>query len=130
MDLRVLDRRSPSHQWDKRGHSLFLHPPVWVRGTSISPRVLYEHLPLHRQARGVRAWVEAEDRAHRLGHQGFRDVSTPSCHRLSQQISQLYRVCFCYLAYGQRYYLTRVHRIHSSLHQFGGAIVCEFSHRD
>ena len=41
----------PSHQWDRRGHSLFLHPPVWVRGTSISPRVLYEHLPPHRQAR-------------------------------------------------------------------------------
>ena len=25
----------------------------------------------------------------------------PSHHRLSQQISQSYRVCFCYLAYGQ-----------------------------
>ena len=40
----------------------------------MGPRVLYEHLSPHRQARGVRAWVEAEDRAHRLGHQGFRDV--------------------------------------------------------
>ena len=117
MDLRVLDRRILSHQWNRRGHSLFLHPLVWVRGTSMGPRVLCEHLTPHRQARGVRAWVEVEDRAHRLGHQGFRDVSTPSRHRLSQQISQLYRVCFCYLAYGQGYYLTRVHRIHSSLHQ-------------
>ena len=59
-------------------------PPVWVRGTSISPRVLYEHLLPHRQARGVKAWVKALDRAHRLGHQGFRDVSMPSYHRLSQ----------------------------------------------
>ena len=32
-------------------------------------------------------------------------MSTPSHHRLSQQISQLYRVCFCYLAYGQECYL-------------------------
>ena len=117
MDLRALDRRSPSHQWDKRGHGLFLHPPVWVRGTSISPKMLYEHLPPHRQARGVRAWVKPEDRAYRLRHQGFRDVSTPSRHRLSHKISQLYSICFCYLAYAQGYYLTRVHRIHSSLHQ-------------
>ena len=44
----------------------------------MGPKVLYEHLPPPRQARGVRAWVEAEDRAHRLGRQGFRDVSTPT----------------------------------------------------
>ena len=37
-------------------------------------------------------WVEAEDEAHRQGHLGFRGVSTPSHHRLSQQISQSYRV--------------------------------------
>ena len=32
-------------------------------------------------------------------------MSTPSYHRLSQQISQLYRVCLCYLAYELEYYL-------------------------
>ena len=44
--------------------------------------------------REARVWVEAEDEAHRQGHQGFRGVSTPSHCRLSQQISQLYRVRF------------------------------------
>ena len=48
----------------------------------------------------ARVWVEAEDEAHRQGHQGSKGVSTPSHRRLSQQISQLYRVWFCYLAYG------------------------------
>ena len=72
------------------------------------------HLPLHRQAR---LWVEAEDKAHRQGRQGFRGVSKPSHHRLSQQINQLYRVHFFYLAFGQEFYLILVHRIHSLLHQ-------------
>ena len=71
---------------------MFLHTLVWVRGASLSLRELHEHLPLHRQAREARLWVEAEDKAHRQGRQGFRGVSTPSHHRLSQQISQSYRV--------------------------------------
>ena len=82
----------------------------------MSPRVLHKHLLPHRQAREAKAWVRAEDRAHRSGHQGFRGVSTTSYHRLSQQISQLYKVCFYYPAYGQGYYLILVHRIHSSMH--------------
>ena len=119
-DPKISGQRSPSHQWDRREHSLFLHPLVRVRGTNISPRVLYEHLLLHRQSREAKAWVGAEDRAHRPGHQGFKDVSTLSHHRLGQQINQLYKVCFCYLAYGQGYYLILVHCIHSSMHH-----VCE-----
>ena len=35
-------------QWDRRIHSLFLHTPVWVKGTSFSRRVLYKHLRQHR----------------------------------------------------------------------------------
>ena len=66
--------------------------------------------------REARVWVEAEDEAHRQGHQGSRGVSTPSHHRLSQQINQLYRVHFCYLAYGLECYLILVLRIHSLLH--------------
>ena len=61
--------------------------------------------------------VEAEDEAHRQGRQEFRGMSTPSHRRLSQWISQLYRVRFCYLAYGQECYLILVLRIHLSLHQ-------------
>ena len=71
----------------------------------------------HRQAREARIWVEAEDEAHKQGHQGSRGVSTPSHRRLSQQISQLYRVRFCYLAYGLECYLILVLHIHSLLHQ-------------
>ena len=81
-----------------------------------SPRVLHERLPLPRQAKGARVWAEVEDMAHRLGHQGPRGVSNPSYHRPRLQISQLYRVWFCYLAYEQAYHLILVHRIHSSLH--------------
>ena len=51
------------------------------------------------------------------GTSGFRGVSTLSHRRMSQQISQLYRVRFCYLAYGQECYLILVLRIHSLLHQ-------------
>ena len=75
------------------------------------------HFPLHRQARDSRLWAKAEDEAHRQGRQGFRGVSTPSHHRLSQQISQSYRVRFCYLTYGQKCYLILVLRIHSLLYQ-------------
>ena len=46
-----------------------------------------------------------------------RGLSTPSHHQLSQQISQLYRVHFCYIAYGQECYLILVRCIHLSLHQ-------------
>ena len=83
-DPMAMGNLSPSHQWDRRGHSLFLHTLVLVRGISTNPRVLHRHLPLHRQVRGARVWVEAEDRAHKLGHQGPRGLSTPSYHRLSQ----------------------------------------------
>ena len=112
----VLGQCSPSHPWDRRGHSLFLHPPVWVKETSISPKVLHKHLLLYRHAREARVWVGTPDRAHGPGHQGFRGMSTPSYHRLNLQISKLYRVCFCYLAYRLEYYLILVHHIHSSLH--------------
>ena len=60
-DPRVSGQRSPSQQWDRRGYSIFLHTLVWVRGASFSPRVLHRHILLHRQARGARLWVEAED---------------------------------------------------------------------
>ena len=84
---------------------------------SFNFRELHGHLTFHRQAREARVWVEAEGEAHRQGHQGFRGLSTPSHCRLSKQIIQLYRVRFCYLAYGQECYLILVHRILSSLHQ-------------
>ena len=73
--------------------------------------------PVHRQAREARLWAEAEDEAHKQGHQEFRGVSTPSQHRQSQQINQSYRVRFCYLAYGQECYLILVLCIHSLLHR-------------
>ena len=82
-DPRVSEQRSPSQLWDRSGYSLFLHPLVWVRGASISPKELHRRIPLHRQVRGARLWAEAEDEAHRQGRQGFRGVSTPSHHRLS-----------------------------------------------
>ena len=116
-DPKVSVQRSPSQRWDRRGYSIFLHLPVQAKGASISFRELHGHLPLHRQAREARLWAEAEDEAHRQGHQGFRGVSTPSHHQLSHQISQSYRVCFFYLAYGQECYLILVLRIHSLLHQ-------------
>ena len=75
------------------------------------------HLTFHRQAREARVWVEAEDEAHRQGHQGSRGVSTLSHRKLSQQISQLCRVHFYDLAYGQECYLIQVRRIYSLLHQ-------------
>ena len=116
-DPRVSRQHSPSQRWDRRGYSIFLHSPIQARGASISFRELHGHLPLHRQAREARLLAEAEDEVHWQGHQGFRGVSTPSHHRLSQRISQLYRVRFCYLAYGQECYLILVLRIHSLLHQ-------------
>ena len=96
---------------------MFLHSPVQARRASISFRGLHGHLPLHRQVGEARLWAEAEDEAHRQGRQGFRGVSMPSHHRLSKQISQLYRVRSCYLAYGQECYLILVRHIHSLLHQ-------------
>ena len=74
-------------------------------------------LGVTQQARESRLGAEVEDEAHRQGHQGFRGVSTPLYRWLSQQISQLYRVRFCYLAYGQECYLILVRHIHSSLYQ-------------
>ena len=96
---------------------MFLHSAVQAREASLNFRELHEHLIFHKQAREARVWVEAEDEAHRHGHQGSRGVSTPSHRRLSQQINQLYRVRFCYLAYGQECYLILVRHIHSLLHQ-------------
>ena len=96
---------------------MFLHSAVQAREASLSFRELHGHLTFHRQAREARVWVEVEDEAYRQGHQGSRGVSTPSRCRLIQQISQLYRVRFCYLAYGQECYLILVRRIHSLLNQ-------------
>ena len=79
--------------------------------------VPHGHLPLHRQAREARLGAETEDEAHMQGRQGFRGVFMPLYHWLSQRISQLYRVRFCYLTYGQECYLILVLRIHSLLHQ-------------
>ena len=90
---------------------------VQAKGASLSFKELHGHLPFHRQAREAIVWVEANDETHRQGHQGSKGVSTLSHRRLSQHISQLYRVRFCYLAYGQECYLILVLRIHSSLHQ-------------
>ena len=97
---------------------MFLHSAVQAREANLSFRELHGHLTFHRQAREARVWVEGEDETHRQGNQGSRGVSTPSHRRLSQQISQLYRVRFCYLAYGQKSYLILVLHIHSSLHQW------------
>ena len=96
---------------------MFLHSTVQAREAILSFRELHGHPIYHRQAPEARVWVEAEDEAHRQGHQGFRVVSTPSHRRLSPQISQLFRVRFCYLAYGLECYLILVLRIHSLLHQ-------------
>ena len=96
--------------------TVFLLTPVRAKRTNISPRVLHKRLQLHSKAREAKVWVEVEDRAHMLGLQRSKGVSTQLYHLLSQRISQLYRVCFCYHAYGQGYYLILVHHIHSSLH--------------
>ena len=96
---------------------MFLHSTVHARGASLSFRELHGHPTFHKQAREARVWVEAEDEAHRQGHQGSKGVSTPSHRKLSHQISQLYRVRFYYLAYGLECYLIPMLRIHSLLHQ-------------
>ena len=80
---------------------MFLHTPVQARGASFSFRELHGHLPLHRKAREARLRAKVEGEAHRQERQRFRGVSTPSLHQLSQWISQLYRVRFCYLAMGK-----------------------------
>ena len=83
-----------------------------------------EPVPVPRCCTGTFRYLDRPERpkhglrqSHRQGRQGFRGVSTPSYLRLSQQISQPYRVCLCYLTYEQGYYLSLVHSIHSSLHQ-------------
>ena len=96
---------------------MFLYSLVQIRGASFSFRELHGHLPFHRQVREAMLGAEAEDEVHRKVRQEFRGVSTPSHSRLSQQISQLYRVRFFYLAYGQECYLILVLHIHSLLHQ-------------
>ena len=102
-DPKVMGHHSPSHQWGMHRGSLFLLTLPWAREDSISlsPKVLHKHLLFHRQAKEARVWVEVEDRAHRPGLQGLRGVSTPLHHKLSLLSSQLYRVCFFYLAFGQ-----------------------------
>ena len=102
---------SPSHKWDVRRLSLFLPTPLWAKEASISPKALHKQLLLHNQARWARAWIEVNARAHKLGLQGPRDVSTSLHHRLSLQISRSFRVHFYSLAYGQEYYLILVHLI-------------------
>ena len=47
-----------------------------ARGTSVNPRVLYQRVLWHRQAREARAWVEVGDRAHRSRLQRPKGVST------------------------------------------------------
>ena len=96
---------------------MFLHSAVQAREANLTFRELRGHLTFHRQTLEARVWVEVEDEAHRQGHQGFRGLSMPSHRKLSQQISQLYRVGFCYLAYGQECYLILVRCILSLLHQ-------------
>ena len=93
-DSRVVGHHSPSHQWDAHRHRLFLLSLVWVRGNSISRRVLHKHLLQHRQAREARVWVDVGDKAHKPRLRRPRGVSTLLYHSLSQQISQLFRVCF------------------------------------
>ena len=85
-----------------------------AKGTGISLRVLAKRLLLHIQAREARVWVEPGDRASKPGLRGPKGVSMPLHHRMSLQISRLYRVCLCYLAYRQGYYLNPVHRIAAS----------------
>ena len=65
-----------SHQWDRRGCSLFLLTLVRARGASIIPKVLHKRLFLHRWAREARVWVEVKDRAYRPGIWRPRSVST------------------------------------------------------
>ena len=59
-----------------------------ARGTSISPKLLYRRLLLHKLAREARVWVEVEGRAHKSGLQGPKGISMPSHHRLGQLIIQ------------------------------------------
>ena len=51
------------------------------------------------------------------GVQGHVYTITPQAESADQQISQSYKVRFCYLAYGQECYLILVRRIHSLMHQ-------------
>ena len=76
------------------GRAQMKYVPSHPKGTSISPKVLHNHLFLHRQAREARLWVEVEDKAHRLGLQGLRGVSTPSYCRLRLWIIQSLQVMF------------------------------------
>ena len=70
-DPKVSGQHSPSQRWDRDGYSMFLHLPVWARGASFNPRVLYGHLLLHRQARRARLWAEVEDEAHKWDMRGL-----------------------------------------------------------
>ena len=107
---------SPSHQWDVHRLSLFLLTLPWARGTSISLRVMHRPLLLHNQIGWARAWVEVEARAHKMGLQGPRDVSTLLHIRLSLQISRSFKVHFYSFAYGQKCCLILVHLIPLLLH--------------
>ena len=89
-----MGHRSPSHQWDMRGHSLFLLTPMWARGTSISLRVLHKHLLLRRWATWAKAWVGVEAKISRSVLQGPKGVSMLWYCRLSLQISLICGVHF------------------------------------
>ena len=107
---------SPNHQWDVHRLSLFLLTPQWPRGTSISLKVLHHPLLLHNQDGWAKAWVEVEVRAHKPRLQGPRGMPTLLHIRLSLLISQLFKVHFYSLTYGQEFCLILVHLILLLLH--------------
>ena len=93
----------PQHSTGQRGQSQF-------QGATRAPHISQADPRGQSMGRGI-------GRGPQAGHQGSKGVSTPSHRRLSQQISQLYKIRFCYLAYGQECYLILVLRIHSLMHQ-------------
>ena len=72
-----------NHQWDMRGHSLFLLTLAWAKGIDISPRVLHKHLRFPRRAIWARAWVRVEAKTSKPVLQGPRVMSKLWCCRLS-----------------------------------------------
>ena len=94
----------PQHGTGQRGQSQF-------QGATRAP-------PISQAGPRGKSMGRGRGRGPQAGTSGIRGVSTPSHRRLSQHISQLYRVRFCYLAYEQECYLILVRRIHSLLHQF------------
>ena len=89
-------------------------PPPWAKKESISHRALQRALLLRSLARWAKAGVEAK--AHKLGLQEPKGVSTPLHRRLRLQISRLFKVCFYSRVYRQEYCLILVHLISLLLH--------------